>query len=279
MDKTHEFHFTHKHFNKLKDLIYEHAGISLSDAKEQLVYGRLARRLRALKLTSFDDYCRLLEDNSHEEFGHFINAITTNLTSFFRENHHFEALQNTILPSLMRSRRAERRLRIWSAGCSTGEEPYSLAITLLETIDDINSWDVRILATDIDTNVVATARNGVYTLERIAGLTSARQKRWFQKGKGAQQGEVKVKQEVCDLISFKPLNLMHRSWPMKGPFDIIFCRNVVIYFNKDTQRVLIDRYANLLAEDGYLFLGHSEALHDVSTRFDLMEKSSYRKCA
>ena len=277
MDTTREFDFTLAHFNKIKQLVFEHTGISLSDAKQHLVYGRLARRLRALGLTSFDDYCDILRNNPDDEFGNFVNAITTNLTAFFRENHHFEFLKKA-LPQLMRHRQQSRKLRIWSAGCSTGEEPYSLAITLLESIKDIDSWDIRILATDIDTNVLEKAASAVYAEDRIVGLSKPQQKRWFHKGKGNQGGKVKVKQAARDLITFKPLNLM-QGWPMQGEFDVIFCRNVLIYFNKDTQKTLVERYANILSEDGYLFLGHSEALSDVSTRFDLLGKSSYRKCA
>lgn len=276
MGDIREFHFNQNHFNELKKLVYDYAGISLSDAKEQLVYGRLARRLRALGLKSFDDYCDLLRNDPGDEFTHFINAITTNLTAFFRENHHFESLQKSILPKLMQYRQSSKKLRIWSAGCSTGEEPYSIAITMLESVPE--DWDVKILATDIDSNVVATASAGIYTEERIAGLSNERKRRWFRKGSGDNAGKVRVGAEVQSLITFKVLNLM-QGWPMHGPFDIIFCRNVVIYFDKDTQRVLIDRYANLLTDDGYLFLGHSEALHDVSTRFDLLGKSSYQKVA
>ncbi len=278
MEKNREFHFTQKHFNDIKELIIEHTGISLSDAKDELVYGRIARRLRALKLKSFDDYCSLLRENPEQEFGHFINAITTNLTAFFREDHHFVSLKEEILPKLLHNRRSNRKLRIWSAGCSTGEEPYSISIALLESIKDLAQWDVRILATDIDTNVLDKASEGVYSLQRIVGLPEARQERWFQKGKAKQEGQVRVKQEVRELINFKQLNLMGK-WPIKRQFDVIFCRNVLIYFNKDTQGILIDRYANVLKEDGYLFLGHSETLHGVSTRFDLLGKSSYRKCA
>jgi len=278
MEKEREFKFTLGHFNKIKQLVFEHTGISFSDAKEHLVYGRLARRLRALDLQNFDEYLDLLNDDAEEEFGNFVNALTTNLTAFFREKHHFELLKKEVLPKLLQKRQDSRKLRIWSAGCSTGEEPYSLAITLLESINNISEWDIRILATDIDTNVLANAKSAIYSKDRIVGLLDLQQKKWFHKGKGKHEGMVKVKQDVCDLIAFKRLNLI-QDWPMKSDFDIIFCRNVLIYFNIDTQKTLIDRYANKLSEDGYLFLGHSEAMNDKSTRFNLLRQTSYLKCA
>ena len=278
MSNNREFEYTNRHFLSIKKLVHEHAGISLSDAKEDLVYGRIARRLRALDFKSFDQYIELLSKNPDEEFGNFINAITTNLTSFFRENHHFEFIKQKLIPTWESNALQNKKIRIWSAGCSTGEEPYSIAITLLENLQSIEQMDVRILATDIDTNVVAKAESAVYDYERISALPDKMQKRWFLRGKGKDASKVKLKPEVRNLITFKQLNLMS-EWPMRGLFDVIFCRNVVIYFNKDTQKVLIERYANQLSPDGHLFLGHSEALHDVSTRFELLGQSSYRKCA
>ncbi|MEZ5543374.1 MAG: protein-glutamate O-methyltransferase CheR [Pseudomonadota bacterium] len=274
--KTNEFELSDRDFNNLRRLVSEHTGISLSDQKRDLVYARLAKRLRVHGMTSFRAYCELLEQDPGEELEHFTNAITTNLTSFFREKHHFEFLQQDLVPMLLERYQKNRRLRIWSAGCSTGEEPYSLAITLREAIPDIDGRDIRILATDLDSNVVKTGAAGVYQAERINGLDSARIKRWFQRGKGGNQGRVRVADELRKLITFRQLNLMH-DWPMRGQFDVIFCRNVVIYFDKPTQQVLFDRFANIMQPDSYLFIGHSETLHNVSERFQLVGKTIYRR--
>jgi chemotaxis protein methyltransferase CheR len=269
-----EFKFSEKDFRYMKQIVHEHSGIALSDAKQDLVYGRLSRRLRHLGMKSFRDYCELLTDTSDDtEFSEFINAITTNLTSFFRENHHFEFMAREALPALLRANQASRRLRIWSAGCSTGEEPYSIAMVVAENVPA--DWDVRILATDLDSSVVERAAAGVYGIERVEKVAQERKRRWLMKGTGSQAGYVMLRDELKDLITFRKLNLMH-PWPFKGPFDLIFCRNVVIYFDKDTQRVLFERFAKLLGGHGYLFLGHSETLHNVSTRFSLLGKTIYR---
>ena len=271
-----EFKFTKSDFERIRDIVGTRTGIVLSDHKVDMVYGRLVRRLRQLDIKSFNDYLSMLEDEArNEELTEFTNALTTNLTSFFREPHHFDFLRTTALPELMK-RRLNKRLRIWSAGCSTGEEPYTLAITLRESIPNIHSWDAKILATDLDSNVVARGKSGVYTLERVNGIEKSRLNKWFRKGRNGQSDKVKVASELQEIITFKQLNLMH-EWPMKGPFDIIFCRNVVIYFNKDTQRELFNRYADMLADDGYLIVGHSESLHKVTNRFQLLGKTIYKK--
>lgn len=275
-ERTSEFEFSERDFNTLRRLVSEHTGISLSDQKRDLLYSRLARRLRAKGLASFRDYVELLETDPAGELEHFTNAITTNLTSFFREKHHFEYLEKELVPVLLERYKTNRRLRIWSAGCSTGEEPYSLAITLREAIPDIDGRDIRILATDLDTDVVRTGANGVYRAERIEGLDQARIKRWFQRGKGASEGKVKVTDDLRKLITFRQLNLMH-EWPMRGPFDVIFCRNVVIYFDKPTQQKLFDRFAEIMRPESHLFIGHSETLHNVSDRFQLVGKTIYRR--
>ena len=267
VQKQREFELGEREFQRLRQLVWEHSGISLSDAKRELVYSRLAKRVRALGLTGFRDYCQLLEEGHAEELGHFVNAITTNLTSFFRENHHFDYLTQTALPHLFAARAGSRRLRIWSAGCSTGEEPYSLAITLLEHGIPAG-WDVKILATDLDSNVVATGRAGVYDLARVSGLPQARLKRWFLRGSGPNSGRARVSSRLAELITFRQLNLLH-PWPMSGSFDIIFCRNVVIYFDKPTQKTLFERYAGVLADDGYLF--------KVTDAFRLTGNTIYRK--
>lgn len=270
-----EFAFTQHDFEYIRDLVGERTGIVLSDHKVDMVYGRLARRLRQLRLRSFKDYLDKISQDGDQELVEFTNALTTNLTAFFREPHHFDFLRKTAIPGLI-ERRPHKRLRVWSAGCSTGEEPYTIAITLQEAMPLIKRWDVKILATDLDSNVVSRAKDGVYSLDRVNGISKERQQRWFRKGSGLNSGKVKVSTDLQKLITFKQLNLMH-EWPMKGKFDVIFCRNVVIYFSKDTQRELFDRYADILADDGYLIVGHSESLHKVTDRFELLNKTVYRK--
>ena len=276
MSKEKEFDFKDKDFNRIRQLVKSLTGINLSDAKKDMVYSRLARRIRDLGLRDFTSYCDLISQDESEETGNFINAITTNLTSFFREVHHFDYLAKTVIPYLVEQRKDERRIRVWSAGCSTGEEPYSLAMTFAENMPVNEHWDVKILATDLDTNVIATAKAGLYAEERMTGVSNLRIKKWFQKGRGEHAGSVRVRPEIRDYITFKQLNLMG-DWPMRGQFDVIFCRNVVIYFDKPTQAILFDRYANQLKNDGYLFVGHSESLHKVTKRFDLIGHTTYRK--
>lgn len=272
-----EFEFTQQDFKLLGDLVTKHAGIIVVPEKFDMFYSRLARRVRALNLTNFKQYCDLLTSGEQGEFHNFINAITTNLTSFFRENHHFEFLKNTIIPELLVKNAASSKIRIWSAGCSTGEEPYSLAITLKEALQQHRHWDVKILATDIDSNVLETASTGLYKEDRIAGLSPERKSKWFLKGKGQNAGMVSVLPELKEMTSFKRLNLMDVSWPMKGPFDIIFCRNVVIYFDRETKEALVDRYTDLLTSQGYLLIGHSESLNKANTRLKLLGNTIYRK--
>ena len=275
-ERQKEFHFSDKEFKFISDLVGERTGIVLSSAKRQMVYGRLSRRLRQLKLTKFSDYCDMLTSGHEEELIEFTNAITTNLTAFFRENHHFEHLKNTVLPEVIRNNANTKRIRIWSAGCSSGEEPYSIAMCVREALPKSSGWDIKILATDLDSNMVQRGKDGVYTSERVEGLTPARMKRWVKKGKGENSDKVRMSDELRELITFKELNLME-SWPIKGPFDFMFCRNVVIYFNKDTQRILFDRYADLLAPKAHLFIGHSESLNKVTDRFALLGKTIYQK--
>jgi len=269
------YSFTNQNFDTIRDLVNKRTGISLSDHKRDLVYGRLTKRLRALGLCSFDQYCDLLINNANDEMEHFTNAITTNLTSFFRENHHFEFLSKKFLPELIEQNQLNG-LRIWSAGCSTGEEPYSLAITLRESIPNIDRYDIRILATDLDTNVVTQAASGIYTEKRVEDLPKDRIRRWFKKGKNAQSGHVKVREELQNMITFRKLNLME-NWPMQRRFDLIFCRNVVIYFDKSTQRVLFNRFAEQLHDHGHLIIGHSENLHNITDRFSLIGKTVYKR--
>ena len=269
------YFFTEHNFNTLRKIIGEQTGISLSDHKHDLVHGRLTKRLRILGMSCFDQYCDLLLNNPGDELEHFTNAITTNLTSFFREQHHFDYLSEKLIPCLFEHNQ-HNCVRIWSAGCSTGEEPYSIAMALRETVPNIDKRDVRILATDLDTNVVKQAANGVYSATRVEKMPKERLQRWFQKGKGDQAGYVRTRSELRNMISFRQLNLME-DWPMRGFFDIVFCRNVVIYFDKTTQCVLFDRFARQMKEQSHLFIGHSETLNKVSDRFSLIGKTIYRK--
>jgi chemotaxis protein methyltransferase CheR len=251
----------------------------MGDSKRELIYRRVTARLKVTNIASFKDYLDFLKKGDPSEVEAFSNAVTTNLTSFFREGHHFDFLAKNIIPEIVaRPRNDAKRLRIWSAGCSTGEEPYSIAITLKETLKNIDSWDAKILCTDIDSNVLKTCKSGIYSQQRVENIPQEQVRRWFRKSRAEDGDLVKVSQELQDLVVFKKLNLM-LDWPMKGCFDAIFCRNVIIYFDKPTQRVLIERFANLLADGGYLILGHSESLFSVSDRFSLLGQTIYRKTA
>jgi chemotaxis protein methyltransferase CheR len=272
--KAKEFALSDAEFNQLRTMVHDRTGISLSQAKRELVYGRLVRRLRALKLETFGEYISLVENAHPDEMQEFINAITTNLTSFYREPHHFEFLAETVIPQLVRSNAATRRIRIWCSASSTGEEPYTIAMTLRETESLWAGYDVKVLATDLDTNCVVHAKRGVYTLDRVRDLPRDVTHRWFTEC--ADGKTVQVKPELRSLVRFGPLNLME-AWPIRGPLDVIFCRNVVIYFDKDAQRRLFDRMADLQREDGHLFLGHSETLFKVSTRYELIGRTVYRR--
>jgi chemotaxis protein methyltransferase CheR len=273
-----EFDFTDADFERIRQFVSEHTGIVLTEKKKDMVYGRLSKRIRRGDFDSFSAFIDALEQGDEDEQDFMINAITTNLTAFFRENHHFEFLKNTVIPSLIKKKGYKKHLRIWSAGCSTGEEPYSIAMILRESLPDFDDWNVKILATDLDANVIAHGKAGIYRQDRIEGLDERRIKRWFKRGSGDNSDMVKVSPELQQMITFKRLNLLH-EWPMSGPFDLMFCRNVVIYFDKDTQRVLFDRYADILAPDAHLFIGHSETLFKVSSRFDSLGQTIYRKNA
>jgi chemotaxis protein methyltransferase CheR len=268
-----EFHLSDREFEEIRRLVREHTGISLAESKRELVYSRLVRRLRRLSLRTFADYIALLSRGEPAELEEFTNAITTNLTSFFREGHHFEFLSETVFPALEKRNAATRRLRIWSAGCSTGEEPYSIAIALQEAMTRFRGWDLKVLATDLDSHVVAHAAAGDYKAERFEKMADRRCGRWFEQ---TRPGMLTASPELKSLVTFRQLNLMHQ-WPFKGPFDIIFCRNVVIYFDKDTQRALFERMAELQRNDDHLFIGHSESLFKVCDRYQLIGKTIYRK--
>jgi chemotaxis protein methyltransferase CheR len=265
-----------REFDFIRHVIAENAGIVLGSNKRQLVQGRLARRLRELGLPSYEAYCNHVRESGPEELVDLINALTTNVTSYFRENHHFEALASYMLPEAMQRNSATRRLRIWSAGCSTGEEPYCLAMVAAEVVPASPRWDMKILATDIDSDVVATAQRGIYPIDRLKAVSQDRLRRFFRKGTGEEAANAIVNPELAKLISFQPLNLL-QTWPMHGPFDIIFCRNVMIYFDQPTREKLVARYAQLLAPEGYLCLGHSESIHAGTGPFKLVGKTIYRK--
>jgi len=275
--RVREFVFGNEDFEALRKLVKELTGINLSEQKRELVYGRLARRLRALRLRTFAEYRDLLASDGGREIGELCNAITTNLTSFFREAHHFEYLREQVLrPMAAAKRTGQRRVRIWSAGCSTGEEAYSLAMTVIESFPDLRTWDVKILATDLDSDVLAKAQRGIYTADRVRGIGAPRVGRFFVEKRGREGLSYEVSAELSALITFKQLNLMH-PLPMKGPLDAIFCRNVVIYFDKDTQRELFSRVATLQRPGDLLFLGHSESLFKVSESYTPIGKTVYRR--
>lgn len=269
-----EFALHDSDFRKIVQFVMDTAGIVLSERKRPFVQSRLGRRLRALGLPDFRQYCRLLETPAGEqERAHLINAITTNHTSFFRESHHFSYLTRTIVPAIAKNASQSRRLRIWSAGCSTGEEPYTIAMALRDCQSTLAGWDVKILATDLDTNVLSHAAAGVYDAERLEALPASYRKQFVEY---LPDGRARISDDICSMIAFAQLNLL-QDWPMKGPFDVIFCRNVVIYFDKPTQSRLFDRYAQLLKPDGWLFIGHSESLLNVTDRFDLVGRTIYRR--
>ncbi len=271
-----EFAFSKGDFEFLVGLAHERAGIALSDSKRNLVYSRLSRRLRALGLTSFADY-RAHLDADASEIERFINSISTNHTKFFREEHHFAHLRSSVAQPFVQqdNKRSGRRLRIWSAGCSTGEEPYTIALVLRREIADIARHDVRILATDIDTDVLAKASQGEYPAEALDSIPDAFC-RYAQPIADSDPPAVKIVHEVRSLITFRRLNLME-SWPIKGPFDAIFCRNVMIYFDSPTKSKLIERFVRLIKPGGWLYIGHSESLLGSHPGLHLMGRTIYRR--
>ena len=266
--KTKEFDFTISDFERVRSLIYGRAGISLASSKQEMVYSRIARRLRATGFRSFDDYLNALDSGRmEEEWESFINALTTNLTSFFREEHHFPILKDFV-------KNRTGGVEIWCCASSTGEEPYSIAITLCEAFNTLTP-KAKIVATDIDTNVLNTAQAGVYSLDKLDKLGPERLRRFFQKGTGNNAGMVRVRKELRDMITYRQLNLLDSSWPLRGGFDAIFCRNVMIYFDKPTQGKILSKFERLLKPDGILFAGHSENFQYVSNAFKLRGKTVY----
>lgn len=256
-EREREFGYEARDFKKTCELIYNRAGISLSDSKADMVYSRLSRRVRALGQNSIGQYLEELQaDPASPEWQEFTNALTTNLTAFFREAHHFDTLA-----SLMRKQHAaapDRKLLIWSSAASTGEEPYSIAITAAEAFSTLTP-PVRILATDIDTQVLDKAKSGIYALDRLEQLSQTRLKRYFRKGGGAHSGSARVVDSLRELITFRQFNLLDERWPLRAQYDAIFCRNVMIYFDKPTQYGILKRMRPLLTADSLLFCGHSES--------------------
>jgi chemotaxis protein methyltransferase CheR len=270
---------TEKDFYRISDMVYEHCGIDLRDGKKELVRARLAKLLRKNNFGSFEQYINyVLNDKTGKQFSILIDTLSTNLTSFFRERNHFDYMTGTFLPSLIEQKRKKRNFRIrgWSAGCSSGEEPYSIAITLLEAVDETIKWDIKLLATDISTRMVETAKKGIYSRERISTVPAMQKSKYLTPCHIDGQTMYQVTESLRKVIVFNYLNLM-KEWPMKGPLDFIFCRNVMIYFDKATQTNLVNRYWDLLNPGGILFTGHSESLTTIEHKFDYVQPTIYVK--
>ena len=264
-----EFAFTQADFERVRTLIYSRAGIALAPAKQNMVYSRLSRRLRATGIDSFHRYLDLLERGDHSEWEAFTNSLTTNLTSFFREAHHFP-----ILAEHLRSGRFGSPALVWCAASSTGEEPYSIAMAACEAYGSLNP-PVRILASDIDTQVLAKARAGVYSAEQVNDLSAERQRRFFVSANGAQAGDLQIRPEVAALIEFKQINLLGSAWPRLANVAAVFCRNVLIYFDKPSQHRVVERFHSVLHRDGLLIVGHSESLTFAADMYRLRGKTVY----
>ena len=264
-----EFTMSASDFERVRELIYQRAGISLHAGKQAMVYSRLSRRLRETRHPSFAAYLQWLQNGaSHDEWQEFVNCLTTNLTAFFREEHHFEALAHDLRAA------GARPLRIWCNAASTGEEPYSLAMTVLETLG--NAAPVRIVCSDIDTKVLATAQRGVYGAD-ARGLSPERLKRFFLRGTQANAGSIRVRPELQKLVEFRPFNLMAAEWSLGDPFDFVFCRNVMIYFDNPTQRRVLERTHRVMRPGGLLYVGHSENFTDSRDLFRLRGKTVYER--
>ncbi|MEN7430261.1 CheR family methyltransferase [Chromobacterium sp. TRC.1.1.SA] len=271
-DET-ELKFTRNDFKRVREMIYQRVGISLSDSKTHMAYARLSKRVRSRGLRSFSDYLDLLQHSEEsDEWQGFINALTTNLTSFFRESHHFDILRE----HARARRKSGETLRVWSAASSTGEEPYSIAIILLELWREAGGGAFQLLASDIDTNVLQQAAHGVYARDRAEKVSDAQLRRYFDKGVGRNEGMIRLKRQVRDAVSFFQFNLVAPSWPDIGRFDAIFCRNVMIYFDKPTQAAILNRLAACLRPDGLLMLGHSESITHLTDAYAGCGRTTYR---
>jgi chemotaxis protein methyltransferase CheR len=261
-------------FERFRKLIYDESGITLSDQKRTLLVSRLSRRLRDLGLSTFSEYYdRVMEDATRDEFTWMLDLISTNKTDFFRESNHFDFLRDRILPEL----EDVKRIRIWSSACSTGEEPYTIAITLYEGVQDPAQWEFKILASDLSTRVLAKAATGIYETDRVKNIPEDVVRRHFLRGRGDRAGFVKVKPHLAAIIRFRRLNLMDDHYPIKNPLDLIFCRNVMIYFDRPTQEQLVNKFHRYLKPGGYLFIGHSESLQWIRHPFRSLAPTIYRK--
>lgn len=265
---------THEEFHRFRALIYTESGIALSEQKQSLLASRLSKRLRDLGLETFSEYYdHVMSDPSRDEFTRMLDLISTNKTDFFRESKHFDYLRDRILPELEQ----EKRIRIWSSACSTGEEPYTIAITLFESVKNPAQWDFKILASDLSTRVLAKAAAGTYDEDRFRDVPPEVVRRHFLRGRGVRTGLFKVKPHLAATVQFRRLNLMDERFPIKTPLDLIFCRNVMIYFDRPTQERLVNKFYRYLRPGGYLFTGHSESLQWVDHPFKAWAPTIYRK--
>lgn len=279
-----QFSLDAREFKLFRALIHGRTGIWLADGKQVMLASRLSKRLRHLGMTSFSDYYQLVQSggDSSGEIGELINCVTTNKTSFFREPHHFEFLLETVVPEILAAPgHRDRTISVWSAACSTGEEPYSIALTLMEALRmaraaSVSGWQIRVTASDIDTKVLEKAAGGVYDGDALASVPLALQKTYFLRGKGKMAGSIRVKQEVASLIHFQRINLMDTVWALKGPYDVIFFRNALIYFQQDTQDMFLRKMARQLRPRGYLILGHSEHIPWLHEVLEPLNKTIYR---
>ncbi|MDI6716342.1 MAG: protein-glutamate O-methyltransferase [Actinomycetota bacterium] len=276
-----QYKINDREFNLLRELIKELTGINLTEQKKMLVVSRLSKRLRQLGLSNFTSYYNYImeSEQGRQEIDQLINRITTNKTDFYREPHHFKCLTDICLPQIYEAHRfsIKRKLRIWSAGCSSGEEPYTIAITLAEFFKNKPGWDIKILATDLDTEMLDKAKAGIYKKDVVAPIPEELLRRYFLKGVGTNEGLYMVKKTLKDMIIFKRHNLVKESLKVTTPFDIIFCRNVIIYFDSEEKARVINRFYNVLRSGGFLFLGHSESLLGNDGRFKLVGNSAYCK--
>jgi chemotaxis protein methyltransferase CheR len=269
-----EYAISTEEYQRFRRLIYDKSGIALGDQKQTLVASRLSKRLRELDLATFSDYyAHLMNDPNREEFTRMLDLISTNKTEFFREPKHFDVLRERILPELA----GEKRIRIWSSACSTGEEPYTIAMTLYDGVSDPTQWDCKILASDLSTRVLAKAAAGLYDAERVRDVPSEIVKRHFLRGRGTSEGLLKVKPHLSAMIQFRRMNLMDDQFPIKSPLNLVFCRNVMIYFDRPTQERLVNKFYRYLKPGGYLFIGHSESLQWVTHPFATVAPTIYRK--
>ena len=268
-----------KEFRTVSDLVYKHCGINLHTGKKELVRARLAKRLRLLKIRTFAEYIDYaINDPSGKEFTMLIDSLSTNLTSFFRESQHFDYLNRVFYPAMLQRKSTAQnfRIRAWSAGCSSGEEPYTIAITLLDMLRGQGRWDVKVLATDISTKVLGIAKAGIYESKRVDPVSPQQKQKYLLRTKVDDQQCYEVSKALRDIITFGQLNLMGQ-WPIQGPIDFIFCRNVMIYFDKQTQQRLVNRYWDMLDSGGLLFTGHSESLTGIEHKFKYVQPTIYAK--